>query len=546
MQSNDNTFAKQDSFRKLSLNLSAACLLALFLSFVLLAGTYAAAVGFRDPDTCWLLALGRWISIHHALPLIDPFSSNLSTYAQVAKDQPLIQYQWLIELLFFQTWKLAGERGLLGLTALVFCTSLIAMPMTYFQRGKLVKPAAFMLSSMGAFAASLRVVTRPEIFSTLFFSLLIFVNLDYRSKISKFQKAFCLIASSLIMVVWCNSHMLFPIGPGFLSVYSAAYFLENYLGSRRLPENWRFVLVNLSLTYLATLVNPWGFGLWQYLMRLLVSPVSFENADHQMPDPRLITSQVLIAIFLFYIVYFCYAFFKKKLALKYMMLPIICFCLAALMSLKYAKLVPQSLLIAAAAASELSIRLRILNQSINGGSSSERLWQDFLNSLEKICGPLSKSWVLTIALICLIGAFQASSFRQAELPETTEFFKPPFKAIDYLNKHPQKGRLLNEPLYGSVMTWKMSQPPNLFMDSRFSMFEPELVEEFTNMLLCEKNWQELINKHEIDWIFVPVKMPLAIEFSKSSAWQQIYKDEDAVILKKKETKSNALNQKIEK
>lgn len=48
--------------------------LLLFLFSVFALGVVIAGTGLHDPDTCWLLALGRYIVRHHALPDTDPFS----------------------------------------------------------------------------------------------------------------------------------------------------------------------------------------------------------------------------------------------------------------------------------------------------------------------------------------------------------------------------------------------------------------------------------------------------------------------------------------
>ena len=74
----------------------------LFAGF--LVGVWVAGVALHDPDTCWLLALGREIVQTHAIPAHDPFSWTFA--AQEANGQRFILYQWLSEVVFY-----LGKKG---------------------------------------------------------------------------------------------------------------------------------------------------------------------------------------------------------------------------------------------------------------------------------------------------------------------------------------------------------------------------------------------------------------------------------------------------
>ncbi len=78
---------------------------------IALAFIYGIGVGvfsLREPDTCFLLAMGRWICQHKSLPVTDPFSYTSAIYPDV---HGLVIYQWLTEVIFFGIAKIAGTVG---------------------------------------------------------------------------------------------------------------------------------------------------------------------------------------------------------------------------------------------------------------------------------------------------------------------------------------------------------------------------------------------------------------------------------------------------
>ncbi len=73
--------------------------------FALLYGFAVGAFVLHEPDTCFLLSLGRWICEHQLLPANDPFSYTFAMYPQPLG---LVAYQWLTEVIFFTIYKLSG------------------------------------------------------------------------------------------------------------------------------------------------------------------------------------------------------------------------------------------------------------------------------------------------------------------------------------------------------------------------------------------------------------------------------------------------------
>ncbi|MDR3613113.1 MAG: hypothetical protein P4L53_06085 [Candidatus Obscuribacterales bacterium] len=524
MATNKTKPEASEGHQRITVKLAGLLAFTTFVFAILVAAVVACLVGLRDPDICWILAMGRFITSHNALPFIDPFSSNLSTYAIVGRNLPLMQYQWLVEILFFKIWAQAGLQGILATTGLVACTALLALPMTYLVRGRVPMLLSLIVLILGFSASYLRIFARPEIFSMLYMAILVAANLHYGLKSQK-QMYVCAALSFLVMALWSNTHMLFPLGLGFLALHGLVVIAESLIKEKKWPTYLPLLAFTICSSSLATCINPWGHRIWYYIWRLAISPVSYDNIDHQAPDLASPAAIALIILGICYYLWFAYSIKSGRNRCSDL-LPLAFLVVATVFAVKHAKLVPIAVILACAGLSELNVRSRsVQNAADNFIAQVNR----FLDELWK---PMPFYGASLILLITIVGAFLSSGVRTPQLPEDTAVIKPPLKAIAFLREHPQKGRLLNEGLYGSCMTWYINPPIDIFMDSRFSMFEPALVAQYKEMMLCQNNWRQLMQDYKIAYVFAPVFMPITQTLAKDPEWKTIYRDQDAMVLVK--------------
>ncbi len=251
--------------------------LLLFTAFV--AGAWVAGAALHDPDTCWLLGLGRWMVEHKAIPDIDPFSWTFAT--EEAKGRHFILYQWLSELIFYLSTLSGGLLTLLMLTAVTVVTAFISLPIGYVVKREAPFLAGIAVVFIGLMAGSFHFLCRPEIFSYLFTA--IFLQVLHYARVAAamenqriFRIAFIL---TPLMILWANMHTGFVTG---ISIIGAC-LLGAILGHLFLRENGKPLankplIVELALallgTILATLVTPYGLRLWAYIPDLFGSPIN--------------------------------------------------------------------------------------------------------------------------------------------------------------------------------------------------------------------------------------------------------------------------------
>jgi tetratricopeptide (TPR) repeat protein len=224
------------------------------LFFILggLALIYAFMAGLRtvsDFDTFWQMATGRWVVQHHQIPSVDVLSYT-------ATGQHWI-YPVGAGVLFYGAYLLGGFHLLSWISAAA-CAGTIAL----LLHRNTAAGAAIAILSVPLIAD--RTPPRADMFSVLLFAAFLSILWEY------YRTGHALIwMLPPLMVFWVNVHFGFAAGLGLILAYIAAEALEFILGKqRRRTAHQRLQRAYgwLALTAVATLVNPWGWGIYRALL----------------------------------------------------------------------------------------------------------------------------------------------------------------------------------------------------------------------------------------------------------------------------------------
>jgi len=520
-------------------------------------GVLVACIGFCDPDTCWHLALGKWMFVHHCLPYVDPFSANVHDFVFVNPRLPLMQHEWMSDLMLYGIFALAGARGLLAVTAVLSSLSLAIIPAILMRRNQVPHTVALALILSTVWASAFRLWVRPEAISFLCMSALILINDICLQTRSKRVAAWSTVATGLLMALWTNCHALFVTGIAYLGGYlllslfdllplklnGAEVAVQKDGEEAAAPIRVKRSSVLLGTAVVATLCTPWSFALWNYIARVVASPISHANKENgPLTDLASPTSFPLFALLIFFLVIELWPTFKGRLGrviagvrdqevqagtagpqiqvgtadppihVTSLVLGLAAFVIAVL----FRRLTPLALLVVMAAASIMHRKrfgaVLFVNQS------NSKL------ALAEIVG-----CILSCAGACVIASH---SLAAPVIPSPSRLFSPPYTAMQILQDHRPSGRLLNDSKFGSMIAWDWKNPPDIFVDGRFDSFDRNLVRDYNRMRLCQGNWQQLLDRYRISWVFFPPRTPLVIELAKEPGWSVFYSDASAVVLQR--------------
>ena len=220
-----------------------------------------------DPDLWWHLRTGQVIVDTMRLPAV-PFLSTSST--------PWILHEWGAEVAMWLVYSWGG----LPLLGIVFGAA-VAVPIGWLVASQPTthQRTAAMWLAIGAGVASYPLLgMRPQMFTIIGLAVFLAVLETYRreEEAGLTTRALPLIGLMLLMVVWANVHSGFMVGLLVMAIYSAA---DLWRGKIELASAWCGVA-------LASLITPYGFGLWLYPFQTLTSePMRQYIAEWLPPTP---------------------------------------------------------------------------------------------------------------------------------------------------------------------------------------------------------------------------------------------------------------------
>lgn len=205
----------------------------------------ALAAPVVNPDLFWHLAAGRWMLAHRALPLKETFSFT-------QEGAPWMNFEWGTQLLFYGAHLAFGLWGawLFKAALLLSCGAVISRAVG----GEPVRRALF--TGLWWTAAVSAADARPELFSLLFFSILLWGLEAWRR--GEFHPDRTVLAAVMaLFAVWANLHAGFFAGIAVIALYALGEAAER--GLRRAADG----IAAAGAAALGTAVNPYGLGPWQ-------------------------------------------------------------------------------------------------------------------------------------------------------------------------------------------------------------------------------------------------------------------------------------------
>lgn len=227
-------------------------------------GYFLGAAGV-DPDLWGHLEFGRRIIDSHQIPRFD-------IYSFTAGHTPWIDHEWLAEVIMSVIFQRGGTPGLILFRLLSGCSLFILLAATVFREagepGRRTPPAVYYLWVVIFWVAAPLIAQgfalRPQVFSYLLGGVFLFL-LGRAAR----GRSGALPALIPLMILWVNLHGGFLMGLFMIFIFSFFSLKKKKSGNHpSVLVVWGIFILAL----LATVVNPYGIGLWKFLLRSLSEP----------------------------------------------------------------------------------------------------------------------------------------------------------------------------------------------------------------------------------------------------------------------------------
>jgi hypothetical protein len=450
---------------------------------ILAASTIVSFRSVYEPDLGWHLAQGRENFSGHIVRT-NIFSFTYPDYRQ--------RYTtWLADTSAYVAWRIAGDTGIQTLVAAAVALSLALVYAACRVQSAALPSAAVLV--LAFFVLEPRVIPRPHLASFVGFAACSWLI----QKAIATRSARPSIWAIPVVAAWSNLHGEAILGVVVLSLFAAC---ELARPSSLTRHEARRALVIAAASAAALLINPYGWGLVQYM---------YENIS----VPSVLSIAELRPAYL--PVYRAFFAFAALAAMALVSLPrtltlweIVVAVLVAALGFRFLRLTP---LIALVTAPMVAVRLTA--------------W-----ALRGIDGRAMIA-AAVVAAVFVSRMPVTAMVRTVHVGGVHPDVYFPQAALDFMRANGLKGPVFNSHNLGGWLAWTMYPDVRVFQDSRLQAYPSEHFRAILEASRSQPAWNALVSG--VDWAVVSLPRPNALSGVgrfPPDTWASIYDDGSVEIL----------------
>jgi hypothetical protein len=459
-----------------------------------------------DGDFWWHLKTGEYIVKNLTIPRIDFYSFTVPGKHWVA-------HEWLSEVIFYFIYTRAGFNTLIFIfTVLTVLAFWIVFRKT--SAHPFVKGFAVLLSVWSILPT---IGVRPRTFTLLFAG--IYLALLHRFVRERQTRAIWWLVP--LMIVWVNLHAGYLIGLVLIGVTIVGVVLDAWFAGEKFSLPWP-VLKTLVLVFIVCLLavnlNPQGPRIFLFPFEFFFSPVQQDQiTDWLSPD-----------------------FHQKEL---FPLLLLILLTTAAL-ALSPKRVKPSELLLFLGTLyMTLKSNRHMAIFALVAGPMLAYYLQHWLDATQfaRIFGPSQsqasttgrRQIIFNVILLVPLVACLIKLKSVIYSPPTQERVGVPLNAVSYLKDNAITGNTFTDPnIWGGYLIWETPGNP-VYIDGRIDMYGDDFMREYLGTIRGLTRWQDSFDKYGVQVAIVSPTSMLRLQLEQSPQWQQVYRDEMAVVFTRK-------------
>lgn len=464
---------------------------------------FLASRPISDGDFWFHLKTGEYIVHTGMVPRTDLFS--FTNYGR-----SWIAHGWLSATVFYVVYSRFGFNALIFLfailTALAFWIA--------FRRSDCHPIVGGFATLLGVLTVLPTVGVRPRVFTLLLTSVFLALLTRY-ARCGKGRAIWWLVP---LMALWVNLHGGFLIGLVLVGLTVVGIPLDAWAAGEKigpLGPRLRTLALILLGSLLASLLNPYGARIYNYIIRVLVSPV-FQRVTVDWLSPDFHEPELLPLAILIFLTIAALALSPKRVRPSELLL---------FVATLYATLKSQrNMAIFALVASPL------LAHYLHNWLTSTNFGKPF--GRPPASDPSRRAILVSLLLLLPLAAFVVRLKSTAYAPPKQEMIEVPVNAVEYLKEKQITGNTFTDPnIWGGYLIWALPSNP-VYFDGR-DVYPDEFVRGYVGIILGLTDWRGPFDRYGVRIVIVKPKSVLARELKESNDWQQVFQDEMAVVFTRK-------------
>jgi hypothetical protein len=439
------------------------------------------AFNITDGDLWAKLALGAHVLLHGTV-----FTRDIFAFTPVLPEY--IDHEWGAGTIFYACLKWFGPASLMVLKVVLAFGSLVAAMIAGRRLGCSWNSLLALAIPCGAcILPGYAPVLRSHTFTFFFFGATLLCLEEIRA--GKNWPAFLL---PVITLIWANVHGGFVVGLGAIGVYTAFAMFDFLSGPfdrpspRIAPSRFKVMILVLSACLAVTVINPYGFKFWTYLIPALLK--KRPQISEWQPLP-VFGSDVFIAFRVLFALVVLVLLFAWRQTEKRSWPGLVMLLVTGVFSWRSRRHGPF---------------FGVATLAFAGPFVSVAYGRLMACFPKTISGRINPGFLVLI-LYGLLAIYAADHF----LPKSSfQVLSPigiyPVREVDILSRAQAKGNLAVPFDTGSYASWRLYPRIKISMDGRYEATFPEatfrLNEDFYDK--HGSNWDQLIREYPVDYIIL--------------------------------------------
>jgi len=475
-------------------------LLKIFPIYVFAYAFFSASRPISDGDFWFHLKTGEYIIRTGLIPRADLFS--FTNYGR-----PWIAHGWLSGVVFYAVYSRLGFNALIFIFALLVALAFSIV----FRRSDSHPFIAGFATLLGVWTVLPTVGVRPRVFTLLLSSVFLAILTRY-ARSGTGRAIWWLVP---LMALWANLHGGYLIGLALIALTIVGIPLDAWAAGEKVQALWprlRTLAIVMVGCVLAALLNPYGLRIYTFPIGVLLSPV-FQGVvvDWLSPDFHQPESLPLLVLILLTIA--ALALSPKRVRPSELL-----FFLATL----YATLKSQRhlVILAIVAVPLLADYLQSWLVSTSFGKAFGRAPSAHATTRPPI--------LLILLLLLPLAAFAIKLKSTLFAPPRQEMVEVPLEAVEYLKENQITGNTFTDPnIWGGYVIWTLPNNP-VYIDGR-DVYPEAFVKEYVGIVSGQADWRGPFDRYSVRMAIVTPKSLLVRGLKESTAWQQVFQDDMAVV-----------------
>jgi hypothetical protein len=467
---------------------------------VLLAILIADSNRHTDPDLWGHIRFGQAFIANRHLIDRDPYS--YSAAGHLWRD-----HEWLAEVVMAAVYNAAG---VVGLKLWKFVFTALTVLFIADAEAETGAPPSIQLSVLLVASLGLILQTqfRPQMFTLVCLSALLALLAR-----DNYRRGSAIWLAVPLMTLWANPHGGFVAGIATLALYTVVAALCDLAAGAGLRRAARLGLVTLAATA-ATLVNPYGIGMWQAVVYALRNPYTRSIVNDWQPLTHALATQwhqgpsgvLLYLAVIGLIAALAAAFVASPRAGD---LPLV--AIAAFMSIEAFQSVRNMALAVIAVSGPLARHLAMLSERRRGGAPAPD------------SRPVNQWLVLAL---CGLLVIQGGLF-SSRLAEDEPY---PAGAISFMRAHELHGNLLCDFGWGQYLIWHTFPANKVFIDGRNDTVYPaDVVRDYLLFRFDLQGGAHVLDAYPHDFVLIATSAPARHLMDQRRDWKLLYRDESSLL-----------------